>query len=695
MSILCQFAITYPALRCGVVNIMPKMKKGYVLTLDAVLALMFVIALLLYTVGVGMKNTIGNTEKTDFKRLHFISEDALEVLNKKGVLDEIGTEWANAGSDKVDTNVHWSNATNMTRDYLSQIIPDRMGYKLMIGDDMIYNHTIPTNETDASVETRSARILTGYASGKLVVGYVSRASLSSIQSARNTILAGWQRTVTPGNKSNHLNLTSQFTLPADFKCNSVHLQAVPRSVPRENFSVWINGNRLTNGTNGRGDTGYQFSTYSGELDCNYFLKRGTNTMKFEVYDTTEVSGLYEIGKGSGTRMIVDYNTSQLGYNVTSRFYLDGAESACKMLQQVTLLMPGTINNISMHLEGRTEKTVQLGIVYDGIIYNLTDYPLSGDFVQNIDNASISTLLYDTLHSHGYKDYTSLENQSFSFLFFFDTNSTSYLTTNKTPNCETLGRRYISNNSYIDVDYMPFPQRTDLYGYNMISEQMNFSAEGEECIAKGYTKNMKANFTLPPKALPWTVDTWLAWMYSSGSPGDLEESMYSNTRELIYLHPPDLLLTRYGFAGGLLQGGAAVVGAVNNFSANGTYLGVATDQLCFNKSLSGGTNTFLYRAFVDYGAPFKYSDGCKFNVTFEDGTYINITMNNTLQECGEDTDDSATDAMRRLVAELNSDNDPMNRSNIKFSADQLTLENTVQGRIRSMWGPAMFKLVIWV
>jgi hypothetical protein len=111
-------------------------------------------------------------------------------------------------------------------------------------------------------------------------------------------------------------------------------------------------------------------------------------------------------------------------------------------------------------------------------------------------------------------------------------------------------------------------------------------------------------------------------------------------------------------------------------------------------LTGGTNTYLYRAFVEYGAPFRYSDGCAFNVTFEDGTSINITMNST-EPCGADTDDSATDAMKRLVAELNSDNDPMNRSNIKFSADQLKLENSVQARIRSLWGPEMFKLVIWV
>jgi len=114
---------------------MSKMRKGYVLTIDAVLALMFVMALLLYTVGVGMNNSIGNTERTDFKTLHFISEDAIEVLNKKGVLDDIGTEWANSGGDNSPTSVHWSNASNISKFYLSQIIPDRMGYRLMIGND--------------------------------------------------------------------------------------------------------------------------------------------------------------------------------------------------------------------------------------------------------------------------------------------------------------------------------------------------------------------------------------------------------------------------------------------------------------------------------------------------------------------------------------------------------------------------------
>jgi hypothetical protein len=669
---------------------MPKMRKGYVLTLDAVLALMFVIALLLYTVGVGMKNSIGTTEKTDFKRLHFISEDAMEVLNKKGVLDDIGAEWANAGEDKTQDNVHWSNATNITREYLSQIIPDRMGYKLMIGNDTIYNHTVFTednvtaDELMASVQTRSARILTGYASGKLVTGYVSRAYLSSIKSERNTILTGWQRTVSPGNKSNILNLTSRFNLPPDFKCNNVSLQAVPRSVPSENFSIRINTNLVGDGPLGVG--GYSwFPTYNGQIDCS-FLRPGINTMKFSVYDNNDI---YEIGKGSGTRMIIDYNTSEMGFNASNRFYLDAAESACPMVQQVTLLMPGTLNNISMHLEGDVERKVELMLMYAGETFPVWNYTFDASNQINIDNVGLMGNI--TAKTPGFNSYKYLENESFSFLFYFDTNYSSYDPTNKIPDCGTPRRRYISNNSYIDVGYIPFPRGTDLYGYNMISEQMEFEGSGPDCIAPGYTKNLKANFTLPAKALPWTVDTWLAWMYSASNPASLSETMYSNDAQLTFFDEPDLLLTRYGFTGGK-YGGTAVKTGVNNFSANGTYSG--TDQLCFNSSLTGGTNTFLYRAYVDYGAPFKYADGCAFNVTFEDGTYINITMNSSAP-CGTDNEDSATDAMKRLVAELNSDNDPLNRSNIKFTADQLALDNTVQARIRSMWGPEMFKLVIWI
>ncbi|MEA3255069.1 MAG: hypothetical protein U9Q22_04465, partial [Candidatus Altiarchaeota archaeon] len=82
------------------------MKKGYVLTLDAILAL--TVVLMVSFMVFEVQNSVGGVGKMGFKRIHYVSEDAIGVLNKKGVLDQICTEWAVA--DGNTSSPHWSTA---------------------------------------------------------------------------------------------------------------------------------------------------------------------------------------------------------------------------------------------------------------------------------------------------------------------------------------------------------------------------------------------------------------------------------------------------------------------------------------------------------------------------------------------------------------------------------------------------------
>jgi hypothetical protein len=151
------------------------MKKGYVLSLDALLALTLV--MIIFFMVLEMQGTMSGSEDTEFKEIHYVSEDVMEVMSKKGVLDQICTEWALAGGNT--SSYHWTNARDIARIYLSDMVPDRMGYALLINGSDVCNDTSGLSMNDSKIWTHSERILTGYQSGMPTQAYVSRVSINS------------------------------------------------------------------------------------------------------------------------------------------------------------------------------------------------------------------------------------------------------------------------------------------------------------------------------------------------------------------------------------------------------------------------------------------------------------------------------------------------------------------------------------
>ncbi len=151
------------------------MKKGYVLSLDALLALTLV--MIIFFMILEMQGNLRGNEDLEFKEIHYVSEDVMEVLNKKGVLDQICDEWALAEGNT--SSYHWTSARDIARNYLSDLVPDRMGYKLLINGSDVCNDTSGLSMNDSKIWTHSERILTGYQSGQPTQAYVARASINS------------------------------------------------------------------------------------------------------------------------------------------------------------------------------------------------------------------------------------------------------------------------------------------------------------------------------------------------------------------------------------------------------------------------------------------------------------------------------------------------------------------------------------
>jgi hypothetical protein len=150
------------------------MKKGYVLTLDALLSLMVV--MVIYVLIMGIQSSINTTEITEFKKLHYVSEDTLQALSEKGVLDQICVQWALAEGDT--TSAYFDRARNISNSYLSEMVPPRIGYRLMINNVLVANDSSRLSENDSSVETHSQRMLSGYNTSLPTQGYVARARIN-------------------------------------------------------------------------------------------------------------------------------------------------------------------------------------------------------------------------------------------------------------------------------------------------------------------------------------------------------------------------------------------------------------------------------------------------------------------------------------------------------------------------------------
>ena len=137
---------------------------GYVFTMDAVIAVIFVLAIFINILNFQFSNP-NDTSKAAFLRLHYVSEDSLDVLNKRGILDDIGYGWS------LNTNESLDSAKNISKKYFDLVVPKNIGYTLTIEGNTIYSSDseitgMRPKMSDATIITHSLRLLVGYGVGK-------------------------------------------------------------------------------------------------------------------------------------------------------------------------------------------------------------------------------------------------------------------------------------------------------------------------------------------------------------------------------------------------------------------------------------------------------------------------------------------------------------------------------------------------
>jgi hypothetical protein len=336
--------------------------KGIALTLDAVIALLIMVSIISLL-------TFFRTESTSpffmSQQLHSLSEDVLTILSEstlreianqtllntykqigllnesdfdKKAIDVIGALWA----------ANRTEAANISKDILNDIIPNNMGYQVLINGANVYNSsdTLRPSYDDATTEISSSRIASGYEFNKPVTGFVARAWASKIRRNVTKIIPVnlewgqyndsnyWGNGYAPqGERSGTAILRKNFTIPSDATIFSQYLQL---SLNSNRVRVKINGNFV-----------YQGSDSIKEIDLKNNITSGVN--QFEMIFNNTGGDLAHFHPG--TYIKIKYNTSEVesGSNKTL-FYSDWIQGSPAASEIIPFFVNAPIRNVTAFVD---------------------------------------------------------------------------------------------------------------------------------------------------------------------------------------------------------------------------------------------------------------------------------------------------------------------------------------------------------
>ena len=152
---------------------MIKHKKGYVLTWDAMIALVLITATIPILISMGY---FKNPNEDTFERIHYISENAIDTMSKNTVLDSVLSDYFSGNKE---------NAAARADSMLSKIL-ERVNYRFLINDETLVEKIIFANDTSAKYETRATRFISGYKENETMNVFMARASLLYNDSNKNS-----------------------------------------------------------------------------------------------------------------------------------------------------------------------------------------------------------------------------------------------------------------------------------------------------------------------------------------------------------------------------------------------------------------------------------------------------------------------------------------------------------------------------
>ncbi|MFH0970977.1 MAG: vWA domain-containing protein, partial [Candidatus Micrarchaeota archaeon] len=331
-------------------------KRGIAFTLDAVMALLIVIALVPVFLLLTARSP---TQTASTEHLHLLAEDAVDSLSKmqirqvrsdpvvadffnrtppaltdedldSSVLDILGGLWASQDPTSL------ADAANLTKSLLGGLIPSGLKWQFSIVDisgqvDVIYNTTELSNSSDLITASRKAA--SGFARNQSSTGYVAKAFLENIIGKEDNSYFFFGGFVGEG------NLTATISdIPVNSTISKIYLEVNGES----NFSMYLNGQHCRDMVVSGGNfTVDNWTIMSNETCISYFSAGEMNNFTF-IFSHQNITKHYF----GGGYLRVTFTTDELipaskGY---LRYYFPGIDGLVNLYD--SFYVPGNITSMN-------------------------------------------------------------------------------------------------------------------------------------------------------------------------------------------------------------------------------------------------------------------------------------------------------------------------------------------------------------
>lgn len=499
-------------------------RRGFVFTLDALLAMFLVILVIASVVTVTESKPYSTYLRSQSKYSaqhvlrvlqttplnHLVPKEKIEewktgsedqkvlyldlVSPEMSVLDIIATYWA---TEPIYPNRNLkSKAEEIARYVLDQVLG---GYHYEL---IINNYTVPyisgvnANYSLAPDVSSATIVLSGYKYNQTPRGYMARAYITKATVVRED-LYGWFRVLAGADWGrdgplNQLIINRTITLPGD--ADIIYSDGKFVSRQGEHVDLYINGQ-------------YIDGTYN-QINIDHlegYLRSGDNTVTL-VFSNAQGN---EIGSASGTTLYVKYRSSSPNiedpglvkvYDVTSK--------TTGIMYLFEMFVPGNITGINMHFKTNNVGTVRLyyGLGGDLVLLLEKSGNANGDAVVEFTDSEIKA----ALQSMGVT-YEDLTKMVFDFVVGFDAyyqDGTWYYEggDNYNDGANRERRIYGYPDSYVRIDYVP----TAIVTKYSIPLSVYFPYGDSRVTYHG--NGLQVRYSLPSYADPWYVDFWVGYQF---------------------------------------------------------------------------------------------------------------------------------------------------------------------------------------
>jgi len=327
------------------------MRKGFIFTMDAMIAISIVIMMIITTTFVRFETILPEKK---YERLNYMADDTMNLLAYLEVRDiqdkpTINRLIENGVLTDMDMNKtvldliasFWyaenkTIAENISREILEGITDVHIN--LTVDTETIYS----SNDTPAQDVAVATRIESGYEPGKPAYGYVARAFLTSIKNKIESSYAYFGGYVGEG------NITRIITL---FDMNNVVNTTIEMDAGSD-FDLYVNGNYAGSYSPTPGN----LTADEWVIDSTYFshFNDGNNTLMFNFTGNESHIG--------GGYLKVIYESSQMLPTTTrglDRYYFPGIEGVINLYS--SFYIPGDLNGIDIYLHYKSNYTTFLNI----------------------------------------------------------------------------------------------------------------------------------------------------------------------------------------------------------------------------------------------------------------------------------------------------------------------------------------------